>query len=230
MSSRSSLREPIEGRLRARPQVDVGVVLAPGAHELPLSGGRRALLSVPEPRGDSLPALVVMLHGAGADAEQSIALVGDETRRKGVVVVAPQARSSTWDLLVDQLGADVAAIDDALAHVFARCAVDPRRVAIGGFSDGASYALSLGMANGDLFSWVLAFSPGFMAPPMLVGRPAIFVSHGSNDPVLPIDRTSRRLVPRLQEATYHVTYEEFRGGHAVPAAIVASALDRLLGA
>jgi phospholipase/carboxylesterase len=28
----------------------------------------------------------------------------------------------------------------------------------------ASYALSLGIANGNLFSHVLAFSPGFLAP------------------------------------------------------------------
>jgi predicted esterase len=40
-----------------------------------------------------------------------------------------------------------------------------------GFSDGASYALSLGLANGDLFTHVLGFSPGFMRVPRHVGRP-----------------------------------------------------------
>jgi len=33
-----------------------------------------------------------------------------------------------------------------------------------GFSDGASYALSVGITNGDLFTHVIAFSPGFVAP------------------------------------------------------------------
>ncbi len=34
-----------------------------------------------------------------------------------------------------------------------------------GFSDGASYALSLGVPNGDLFTHIVAFSPGFMRLP-----------------------------------------------------------------
>jgi len=51
-------------------------------------------------------------------------------------------------------------------------------VAIQGFSDGASYALSLGLTNGDLFTHVIAFSPGFAAPAEQRGRPRIYVSHG----------------------------------------------------
>jgi phospholipase/carboxylesterase len=35
-------------------------------------------------------------------------------------------------------------------------------VALGGFSDGASYALSLDLTNGDLFASLIAFSPGFI--------------------------------------------------------------------
>jgi predicted esterase len=85
-------------------------------------------------------------------------------------------------------------------------AIDPARVAIGGFSDGASYALSLGLTNGDLFSHVLAFSPGFMAPAGQEGSPRIFVSHGTRDAVLPIDRCSRRIVPTLRRAGYDVAY------------------------
>ncbi len=221
-------RESIEGRLRARPLPDTGGVFAAGLHELALPGGRRALVSVPKAREEGPAGLVLMLHGAGADAEQSIDIAGDQAARRGVVVVAPESQSSTWDLLLEGPGPDVQAIDDALAQVFPRCAVGAHRVAIGGFSDGASYALSLGMANGDLFSWVLAFSPGFMAPPMLIGLPAIFVSHGTNDRVLAIQRTSRRIVAQLEEVGYPLTYQEFSGGHTVPRDIVASALDHLL--
>ena len=59
-------------------------------------------------------------------------------------------------------------------------------------------ALSLGMGNGDLVSHVAAFSPGFAAPDAQVGRPGVFITHGVDDRVLPIDRCSRRLVPRLR--------------------------------
>ena len=114
-------------------------------------------------------------------------------------------------------------LDQALQVVFSRYSVDPARVSIEGFSDGASYALSLGLANGDLFSRIVAFSPGFLAPGQLRGRPAIFVSHGVKDRVLPIDRCSRRVVPELRIAGYSVEYREFDGGHTVPDDIAADA-------
>ena len=117
------------------------------------------------------------------------------------------------------------AIDRALQETFSRCAVDPARLAVGGFSDGASYALSLGIDNGDLFTHVLAFSPGFMAPSVRVGAPRFFVSHGTRDGVLPIERCSRRIVPQLERAGYEVTYREFDGGHTVPPVIALEAAD-----
>jgi phospholipase/carboxylesterase len=110
----------------------------------------------------------------------------------------------------------VESIDQALGQVFGQYAVDPERLAIAGFSDGASYALSLGLANGQLFDHVIAFSPGFMAPPRQEGSPKVFISHGVQDQVLPISRCSRRIVPQLKAAGYQVTYREFAGGHAVP--------------
>ena len=39
---------------------------------------------------------------------------------------------------------------------------------------------------------------------------------GRADPILPIDVTSRRIVPELEDAGYAVTYKEFDGPHAVP--------------
>jgi phospholipase/carboxylesterase len=107
-------------------------------------------------------------------------------------------------------------INRALARTFSRYAVDSSRVAIAGFSDGASYALSLGITNGDLFKRVIAFSPGFMAPAEQRGKPSIFISHGKSDKVLPIDKCSRRIVPQLQRAGYAVRYREFDGSHILP--------------
>ncbi len=123
----------------------------------------------------------------------------------------------------------VGALDDALDEVFGAYSVDPRRVAVGGFSDGASYALSLGLINGELFSHVFAFAPGFMAPERLQGKPRIFISHGIADRVLAIDSTSRRIVPQLKRAGYAVDYEEFAGGHEVPDGIARRFLGTLAG-
>ena len=131
-------------------------------------------------------------------------------------------------MILGGYGPDVGFVDRALAAAFARCAVDPARLAVGGFSDGASYALSIGITNGDLFPHVLAFSPGFAVPAGQHGRPRMFVSHGTRDEVLAIDRTSRRIVPRLERAGYDVRYREFEGPHAVPPAIARQAVDWLM--
>jgi phospholipase/carboxylesterase len=141
----------------------------------------------------------------------------------------PESRGPTWDVIMGAYGPDVAFLDAALEQVFRQHRVDPRRVALAGFSDGASYALSLAIGNGDLFTHALAFSPGFAAPPDPVGRPVIFVSHGTEDDVLPVDRCSHRLVPRLQRAGYEVRYHEFAGGHYVPAGCAAEAVGMVVG-
>jgi phospholipase/carboxylesterase len=130
---------------------------------------------------------------------------------------------TTWDLIAGGLGRDVAVLDAALAAVSERTAVS--RTVVGGFSDGASYALSLGLANGDLFDAVLAFSPGFVAPPGRQGSPRIWISHGTHDRVLPVDRCGRRVARDLSAAGYEVTYEEFDGGHVVTPELVTAALD-----
>jgi predicted esterase len=54
------------------------------------------------------------------------------------------------------------------------------------------------------------------------GRPRVFISHGTSDPVMPIDDTSRKFVPRLRALGYDVTYQEYDGGHGVPDTIVRS--------
>jgi len=101
-------------------------------------------------------------------------------------------------------------------------------VAIEGFSDGASYALCLGLTNGDLFTHIIAFSPGFASPGISRGSPLVFVSHGTNDRVLPIERTSRRVVPQLETEGYRVQCREFEGGHMVPDEIAREAVEWLL--
>jgi phospholipase/carboxylesterase len=204
--------------------------LTPGRHILGRSEGRDGALFVPEGLSRSAPApLIVALHGAGGTASQALDLFAVAAEARRVLILAPESRGRTWDVMLGRYGPDVRFIDDALEHVFERQAVDPGRIAVGGFSDGASYALSLGLTNGDLFSEILAFSPGFMAPTAQVGAPRIFVSHGLHDEVLAIESCSGRLVPKLREAGYIVFYHAFDGGHVVPPAVAAAAMAWFLG-
>jgi phospholipase/carboxylesterase len=219
--------ESAEGRLQARPAGAATGTVPVGLRVLGPGGARDGYFYVPPTYRAGSPApLAVLLHGAGEDARDGLALLRAQADAAGLILLAPTSHEYTWDLLVGRrYGPDVAAIDQALEHAFSRCAVDPGRVAVGGYSDGASYALSLGIANGDLFTHVLAFSPGFLAPPGRTGRPRIFVSHGTRDGWLPIDRCSRTIVPRLQGAGYEVRYREFEGGHVVPPEIGREAAD-----
>lgn len=102
--------------------------------------------------------------------------------------------------------------------------MDPAHIAVEGFSDGASYALSVGITNGDLFTHVIAFSPGFMAPAGQQGLPHLFISHGTRDEVLPINACSRKIMPQVERAGYDVLYREFDGSHTVPPEIAREAL------
>jgi len=106
--------------------------------------------------------------------------------------------------------------------------IDPGHIAIAGFSDGASYALSLGLINGGLFGDIIAFSPGFALPTRTEDAPAIFISHGREDPVLPIERCGRRIAVRLRSLGYDIDYREFAGGHVVPTEMVEAAFRRFL--
>jgi len=169
----------------------------------------------------------VFFHGAGGTAEQSLRALDEVCSARGVLALAPTSVAATWDLIAGGLGRDVAVLDAALREVFARTAVS--RVAAGGFSDGASYALSLGLANGELFETVLAFSPGFLAPPSVRGRPRVWISHGTRDRVLPVERCGRRVSGHLRAAGYDVGYDEFDGGHVVTPDLVSAALDSWLG-
>ena len=216
------------GRLLARP-VSVEKTEHAGRQTLQLDTTRDGLLHVPAGhRLDRPSPLVLMLHGAGGDAEQGLGLVRQLADEFGFVVLAPASRRPTWDVVYRSYGADVAFIDRALEQTFSRCAIDPQRVAIGGFSDGASYALSLGVTNGDLFTHVIAFSPGFMSPASRQGMPRLFISHGTQDRVLPIERCSRRLAREIRSTDYELSYREFEGAHTIPQEIARGAIDWFL--
>ncbi len=219
------------GRLLARPTPPPSAEAPPtGLRPLGLGGssGRDGLVYVPTSyRGEGSP-LALMLHGAGGDARGGISPFLDLADEAGLVLLAPESRESTWDVIAGGYGPDVEFIDRALRQTFESLAVDAEHLAVGGFSDGASYTLSLGLTNGDLFTHVLAFSPGFAQPATDRGEPSVFVSHGTRDEVLPIDRTSRRIVPRLEREGYEVRYREFDGPHTVPQPVAREALSWFL--
>ncbi|TWB29120.1 alpha/beta hydrolase [Nitrospirillum bahiense] len=195
--------------------------------------------------GHPLP-LLVMLHGASQRGADMVLRLARAAEARGVIIAAPDSGDYTWDMLaarkheVDErwgprYGTDPARIDAFLAQVFARYAVEPSRVALAGFSDGATYALSLGPENLDLFTALIAFSPGRVAPLHTGGRltdggqARVFISHGKDDRVLPLEETARTTVPAFKRRGFLVDLRVFEGGHTMPPEVVESALDWWLG-
>ena len=150
-----------DGRLTARLRTGVTTSLKSGP--LGLGGsGRDGVIQMPSVIPSGPMPLLVFLHGATQSGARTIIRVSAAAEQLGIAVVAPDSRNGTWDAIRDEFDEDVVFLNKALDYVFERVNVDPARLAIGGFSDGASYGLSLGLVNGDLFPRVVACSPGFI--------------------------------------------------------------------
>lgn len=214
------------GRLTARPHAGVKTS-STGQINLGLDSERDAILRVPQTAGP-LP-LFVMLHGATQSAEDMFWYLDSTSDEAGVAVLAPNARDTTWDAIGGGgfgggFGVDVSFLDRALTRVFETTEIDPARISIGGFSDGASYGMSLGLINGDLFHSVVAFSPGFVISGAEQGQPRIFISHGTHDHILPINSCGRRIATTLKARGYDVTFREFDGDHEIPSDVAREGL------
>jgi predicted esterase len=195
----------------------------PGVHTL-VGGERKALMRV-TPHGREPRALVLVLHGAGSGgARGGLYAFRGAWALLGLVLVAPAAAGTSWSL-----SSDIGFVDQALSRAFARCRVDPRRVVVGGFSAGASFALWLGLANGDLFEAVVALSPGGSLPLARVGKPIVFLAHGARDSVIPIESGADVVAERLRREGYRVVYRRFAGGHRPVPGIIRELVRRALG-
>ena len=215
--------------LKSRPGTPTQSV-GPGTTPLELARGRDALLHLPRTWDADTPhPLLVLLHG-GRGSAQGMFQFEYVANQFGVCILVPESRHPTWDRIRDDFGPDVRFIDEALAWTFYRCTIDPGRIALGGFSDGASYTLSLGVSNGNLFSHLIAMSPGHIDadPNRIVGRPEVFVSHGNEDRVLPVQLSRSNIVPQLRSDGYAVEYLEFDGGHDPRRSVTDAAMEWFL--
>ena len=230
-----------EGPAPAPPTGEITARVAPLAQPSAEHGLRRiasAALYVPDGISADRPApFILLLHGAGDRGENMIRRFRDEADKRGIILLAPDSEGRTWDVMVSlgdrpgqppRYGDDPARIDAALKEVFARYNIDPRKVAIAGFSDGAGYALSLGAENGPLFRSIMAFSAGVLMPFSPEARPRVFISHGTKDRIIPISSPKNDIIPALRGAGFDVEFHEFDGGHEIPPAIMKQALDWFL--
>ena len=213
-----------DGRLSARILSNVKTTVS-GKISLSAGGERDAILLVPAEAANSAVPLLVFLHGAGQSAAQMLEYLGSVPEETGVAVLAANSIDYTWDAIHNAFGPDVQSLNSLLGQVFQKLLVDSSKLALGGFSDGATYALSLGLINGDLFKRIVAFSPGFVVEAAANGKPDLFISHGTHDHILPINSCGRRIAGSLKSKGYNVILREFDGDHEVPNEVAREALS-----
>ena len=178
-------------------------------------------------KGVPMP-ILVMLHGFRSTAE-AVRYTFPLAEQFGVIVLAPESRDITWGQSIPGFDTDSRFIGMAFRWVAQVLTIDLNKVAMGGVSDGANYALNMGLAYGDTFNHVMAFSAGTLATFRRQGKPRVFLAHGTRDEQMPIDRTGRKFAAQLKDEQYDITYREYEGGHGAPLEVVTDAFDWFAG-
>jgi phospholipase/carboxylesterase len=195
-----------------------------GESRLALADGERdGALYVPKKYKPGVPMpVMVMLHGAAGSAEDARRLF-PLAEEFGVIIIVPESRGLTWGRSMPGFDEDVRYLGPAYRHVAEILDIDRGHVALAGVSDGAGYALSMGLAYGNTFNHLVVLAGGQMHPFRYQGKPRLFFAHGVDDEQMPIDLTARKYVPQLKAEGYDVTYHEYQGGHRVPPAEIREA-------
>ncbi len=213
------------GRLAFKITLPTQNPFPPGMHRLGLAEERDTLLIVPEGLEEGKPVpLFVMFHGASGSAEKVMPFVTEYAHRHPFLLLLPQSTYYTWDLTVGGHGPDLERLVRALEIVSSHFAIDPAHFALAGFSDGASYALSTGLTNGELISHIIVFSGGFMNVYLKTGKPRIFLSHSPEDEQLNIKTSALKHYADLKKQGYDIVFELFSGRHVIHPPVVEKAM------
>jgi phospholipase/carboxylesterase len=180
--------------------------------------------------------LVVVLHGAGRQDELIVRGLERERERRRAIFVVPRSLAPTWDLIAGGDGVDLAFLDGVLQSVYARFRVDGSRQALVGYSDGASYALAIGLSNPRLFAAVMAWAAGFLAIDAQNLRPddpkpRVFLEYGTHDQLFPFEQVAVPMRDTLARLGYPLEFRVDEGGiHWPRPDFLPDALDWFLGA
>ncbi|MET0485435.1 MAG: PHB depolymerase family esterase [Candidatus Rokuibacteriota bacterium] len=211
--------------------VEVGVLHADNEREA--RGGFS--LYVPEAwDGQASMPLVVALHGGSGHGRDFLWSWLREARGRNVLVLSPTAQDRTWSIMG---GADVDAdrLRETIESVATRYPVDRARVLLTGMSDGATYALLLGLRSGPPFTH-LAPACGVLHPLLFAGGLdraqdfPIYLIHGALDWMFPV-YTARMGRDALLSAGARLVYREIEDlSHTYPRDENPRILDWLMSA
>jgi thioredoxin 1 len=182
--------------------------------------------------GSGAQRVMLLLHGFGADERDLggiLPYLDPDGRFVAVIPRAPESVPGTpgysWYPMftdADPREGFLAAIDTLDDLLDASCEEHgyPRAEAVvAGFSQGGGLAIALGLRGGerDHPAGILAMSPALPSPQLVDGdavAPPVLVQHGTNDPLVPVQR-SRDLARALRARGVPLVYREYPMEHQV---------------
>jgi predicted esterase len=222
-------------KLRVEPKPPEPVAALPTGWVWIERGAQRAALFTPD---EIDPArrypLLAVLHGAGRQDEALMKAYRDEAERRQALFLVPRSFHPTWDLIALAAQGGVHALPNAPSDrpdldfleyacdlIFRRYPVDAARVGLVGYSDGASYALSLGLSNPQLFRAVMGWAAGFVvidedAAAPGTPRPAVLLEYGTHDELFPFEQVAVPMREQLEAFGCRVTFRVDQGGRHWP--------------
>ena len=204
--------------LRVAP-TDPGVEVTSGPGLITISNASTlGYLLLPDPiePARAYPLLTVR-HGAGRQDELLVRAYRDEPARRDALFFIPRSTRPTRDLIVGQDRPDLDFLEQAYGEIYGRFRIDHGRQALIGYSDGASYALAVGLSNPKMFSAVMGWAAGFVvfdsaAIAPTDPRPRVLLEHGTHDPVFPFEEIAVRNCAILRRLGYEVELRVDQGG------------------
>lgn len=204
--------KPVEPREEASPEGFVRIEHGP----------HRAVLLTPDDIDpeERLP-LVTVFHGAGRQDEMLVKACHGEPQRRRALFLVPRSLDATWDLITGRGQADLEFLEHAWDLVYRRYPVDADRQVLMGYSDGASYALSMALSNPGVFDAALCWAAGFVVVDRSsIGRPGrkprIYLEYGTHDELFPFEQIALPMRDDLRKAGYELEFSVDEGGRHWP--------------
>jgi phospholipase/carboxylesterase len=133
--------------------------------------------------------LVVAMHGGSGNGGAFLWSWMREARSRGVIVLAPTAKGSTWSLMEPEI--DGPNIDSMVERVAADWNIDLQHQLLTGMSDGGTFSYVLGLRGDCRFTHLAPISAAFhpmmmrMADPTRVKGLPVYIVHGKEDWMFP---------------------------------------------
>lgn len=175
--------------------------------------------------------LFTVLHGAGRQDEALSKGYRNEPNARQAFFLIPRSVDPTWDLIVGGERHDLDFLEYAYDLIYRRYPIDPLQQALIGYSDGASYALSVGLCNSGLFSALMVWAAGFLVvdpataaefrqpeanAAAMAPKPRIYLEYGTHDELFSFEQVALPMRANLESAGFDVTFSVDEGGRHWP--------------